>query len=188
MNKFILSIFILFTFTGLALFASDETAEDGPSKLQEKLMNLGFQVFRGNVEAPDFSLKNLDGDDISLSSYRGKLVFLNFWATWCGPCREEMPSMQALYDNLNEAGFEIVAVNLQESQRTVSKFINQNGYTFPVLLDSNGKVGGTYGARSIPTSYLIDTDGNAVGFIVGSRSWMEPEVKQTFNDWLPVGK
>lgn len=188
MNKFVLSIFILFTFTGLALFAADETAEDGPSELQVKLMNLGFQVFRENVEAPDFTLKNLDGDDISLSSYRGKLVFLNFWATWCGPCREEMPSMQALYDDLNEDGFEIVAVNLQESQRTVSKFIDQNGYTFPVLLDSNGKVGGTYGARSIPTSYLIDTKGNAVGFIVGSRSWTEPEVKQTFNNWLPAGK
>ena len=175
----ILFIFIALLFGFSSLFAADES--DGlPAPIQQSLIDLGFRVFKAPVEAPDFELENLAGGKTKLSSYRGKVVFLNFWATWCPPCRAEMPSMQALYEELGNDHFEIVGIDLQESRRTVQDFVNEYELTFPILLDSTGAVGATYGARSIPTTFLIDRDGNAIGFLVGSRSWEGIEVESIF--------
>ena len=152
------------------------TEEEGPNEFQTSLMQLGFQVFKTPIEAPDFTLADLDGADISLRSYKGKVVLLNFWATWCPPCRAEMPSIEEMYGELKDRKFEILAVDVQESLATVKDFIEENEYTFPILLDTNGSVGAVYGARSIPTTYLIDTNGYAVGFLVGSREWNDEGV------------
>ena len=92
--------------------------------------------------------------------------------------------MQALYEKLGNDSFEIVAVDVQEPQRTVVSYIEENGFTFPVLLDSNGRIGATYGARSIPTTFLIDKDGNALGYLVGSRTWEGPEIESLFTDLI----
>jgi thiol-disulfide isomerase/thioredoxin len=156
--------------------ATDET-EEAPTAIQSGLMELGFRVFKSPVEAPEFEIADIDGNSVTLSSYRGKVILLNFWATWCPPCRAEMPSMQRLYESLEGEAFEIVAVDLQESERAVRDFVKEYGLTFPVLIDSTGKVGATYGARSIPTTYLVDADGNAIGYLVGSREWDGEEVE-----------
>jgi peroxiredoxin len=175
----------LFTaFLALSVSVVFGSLHETESELQSNLMELGFRVFKEPADAPDFELENLAGETISLSSYRGKLVFLNFWATWCGPCRSEMPSMQVLYDSLGNDSFEIVAIDLQESRKAVQAFVDEFEFTFPVLLDSSGRVGSQYGARSIPTTYLIDTEGRAIGFFIGSRSWEGPEIKNYFETLL----
>ncbi len=135
------------------------------------LMKAGVQLFDEKMEAPAFTLKDLDGNDVTLSSYKGKVVLLNFWATWCPPCRAEMPSMQRLSDGLEGEKIELIAVNVAESTKTVEKFIEENGYTFTVLLDPNAYIAATYGFRSIPTTYIIDAEGYALGMVVGSQEW-----------------
>jgi thiol-disulfide isomerase/thioredoxin len=155
--------------------------------IQDKLMNLGIAIPQSKVEAIDFELEDLDGNKRSLSSYRGKVVFLNFWATWCGPCRIEMPSMQRVYDELKDEGFVIVAVNIREDKKLVKKFIDNNGLTFPVLLDKTGRVAGIYSARSIPMTYIIDREGNLVGRTIGAREWDTEEIQAVFREILEKG-
>lgn len=111
--------------------------------------------------APGFQLQSLDGQTISLSDLRGSPVLLNFWATWCGPCRLEMPFLQEVYEDQEWAarGLVMLAVNLQEPGETVRKFVEENGFTFTVLLDTGGEVGNLYNISGIPTTYFIDNDG-----------------------------
>ena len=109
--------------------------------------------------APDFTLKGLDGQEVSLSDFRGKPVLLNFWANWCGPCRLEMPFLQEIYEKWNGKGLVLLAVNLQENQGTVEDFINGAGYTFPVLLAPGNQVPLSYNIRGIPATFFIDADG-----------------------------
>ena len=165
---------------GSFAFGADETEE--PSNFESELMGLGFRVFREPADAPDFELEDLQGNKVSLASFEGKLVFLNFWATWCGPCRAEMPSMQALYESLGNESFEIVAINLRESRNLVQEFVDEFEFTFQVLLDTSGQVSASYGTRNIPTSYLIGPDGKAIGFMIGSRTWEDPEVESLFRE------
>jgi thiol-disulfide isomerase/thioredoxin len=160
-------------------------ALEGESELEEKLGNLGFQIPTGRLEAIDFSLNDLSGKEKTLSSYSGNVVFLNFWATWCGPCRAEIPSMEQLYGELREEGFVILAVNSQEHSEQVSTFVEETEMSFPVLLDSTGKVGATYGVRAIPTTYIIDAVGVVRGRMVGSRSWYSPQIVSLVKELLP---
>ena len=137
----------------------------------------GLTALREPTKIVDFQLQNVQGENVSLSSFEGKVVVLNFWASWCGPCRSEIPSMQALYEELEPEGFEIVAVNLQEPLSTVAAFVKEYRMSFTVLLDSSGEIGGTYGASSIPTTYVIDRNGFAVSGIIGSIQWDTPQMK-----------
>lgn len=121
--------------------------------------------------APDFELTTIDGETARLSDYKGKKVILNFWATWCPPCRAEMPDMQNYYEEqaLDE-NVEILAVNLTTEDRGLDKitaFIEEFSLTFPVPMDTEGKIGELYQAATIPTSYMIDTDGRVQNKIVG---------------------
>jgi len=133
----------------------------------------------------DFSLKDLSGQEQNLSSYAGKLVFLNFWATWCGPCRAEIPSMEELYLELRNEGLVIVAVNSQEAREQVAGFVENIGMSFPVLLDTDGRVGTAYSIRAIPTTYIIDPQGYILGRMVGTRDWHTPEIISLARDLLP---
>jgi thiol-disulfide isomerase/thioredoxin len=150
--------------------------DDARAEIQEVLSGFGIQTFRGRIEAVDFSLDSLDGGETSLSDLRGRFVFLNFWATWCPPCREEMPSMETLYTALEDAPFEMIAVNVREDRNTVEGFIDEFGYTYPVLLDGNGSVSTNYGVRGIPTTFFIGPDGTVLGMLVGTRYWDEDDV------------
>jgi peroxiredoxin len=126
----------------------------------------------GNVEvgqpAPDFSLPDLSTNTVTLSLYRGqKVVLMDFWATWCGPCRMAMPDLQDLQDKFKDRGFEILSVNQGESAEQVRNFIQRKKYTFHVVLDQDGAVGGKYGVRGIPTLVLVDKKGVVQWLSVG---------------------
>lgn len=112
--------------------------------------------------APDFSLQTLGGETVKLSDYQGKKVLLNFWATWCGPCRQEMPAMQDFYDEYSDE-IEILAVNVTSSEKTVDDvqdFIDEFDFTYPTLLDTDTGVSEVYKAVGLPTTYFIGTDGS----------------------------
>ncbi|MEK4254808.1 redoxin domain-containing protein [Ureibacillus sp. FSL K6-2830] len=120
--------------------------------------------------APEFTLTDLSGADVKLSDFKGKIVILNFWATWCPPCREEMPAMQKFYEQNKENGIEIVAVNLtniDNGVQAVESFVQDYGLTFPILLDKDGVVGNTYGILTLPTSYILDPKGGVIQKIIG---------------------
>lgn len=107
----------------------------------------------------DFTLEDLDGNMVSLSDFKGKKIFINFWATWCPPCKAEMPDIEKLYQETKDGDLVILAVNIGDDKRTVQDFITKNKYSFKVLLDTDSKVGELYQASSIPTSYFVDTEG-----------------------------
>lgn len=120
--------------------------------------------------APDFELRTLDGNKAKLSDYKGKIVILNFWATWCPPCQAEMPHMQSFYEQNHNKGIEIVAVNLTSSDRglyKVKEFVNKHHLTFPILLDEEGTVENMYDTIAIPTTYIIDQEGFITEKITG---------------------
>lgn len=119
--------------------------------------------------APDFELETLDGETVSLSDFRGQAVLLNLWATWCPPCRAEMPAIEATYLDYAKQGFVVLAVNAtnQDDRRKIDEFIAQQGLTFPVLLDWDGRVSQLYQLRSLPTSFFIDREGIIRDVVVG---------------------
>jgi peroxiredoxin len=122
--------------------------------------------------APDFSLPAQDGKSVALSSYRGKTVLLNFWATWCGPCQQEMPSLEALYQRFKNRGFVIVGVSLdEEGWPVVQEFLQRVPVTFPLLLDAVQSVSDTYQIFRIPETYLIDAEGKIVDKFVGPQDY-----------------
>jgi thiol-disulfide isomerase/thioredoxin len=107
----------------------------------------------------DFNLEDLSGNKVALSGLSGKKVFLNFWATWCPPCKAEMPDIEELYQETKESDLVIIAVNVGEDKKTVQDFMDANSYNFTVLLDTDGKVSQLYQVSGIPTSYFVDTEG-----------------------------
>jgi thiol-disulfide isomerase/thioredoxin len=157
-----------------------ETEEEGSPPIGEETRRLleasGLRVFKERVPSIDFTLPHLDGGQVSLSDYQGSVVLLNFWATWCPPCREELPSMVRLQEELGADNFTILAVSLREEREIVSSFLEENGFDLPVLLDGSGAVGTQYGVRGIPTSYVLDANGRVLGMLVGAREWDDPEV------------
>ena len=124
------------------------------------------------VPAPNFTLPGLDGKMVSLDDYKGKVVLLNIWATWCPPCVEEMPSMEKLYQELKGEDFEILAVSIDESgAEAVNPFMEKHKLGFPVLLDTKGDIKTLYQATGIPESFIIDKDGIIIEKIIGPREW-----------------
>jgi peroxiredoxin len=125
--------------------------------------------------APAFSLPVLGGDEpLSLGSLRGKVVLLNFWATWCKPCEDEMPAMESLYRTLGSQDFELVAVSVDDDPQRVEEFTAQMGLTFSVLLDPEKRVADAYQSYRFPESYLIDREGVLVTRYIGPRDWDAP--------------
>jgi len=124
--------------------------------------------------APDFTLEDLDGNKVSLKDFKGeKIVYLNFWATWCPPCRMEMPDLNRLYEEYKDEDVIVLAVNLGESEKIVREFIEENQYTFPVLLDKSQKVGINYNTFAIPTSVIIDKEGVVRVYVPGLLTYEE---------------
>ena len=120
------------------------------------------------TKAIDFKLKDLEGKELSLSDLKGKKVFLNFWATWCPPCKEEMPEIEKLYQETKDGDLVIVAIEIGEPLSTVKSFIDSNKYNFKVLLDTDNSVATKYNISGIPTSYFIDVNGNITSKSVGA--------------------
>ncbi|MGA2409342.1 MAG: TlpA disulfide reductase family protein [Candidatus Binataceae bacterium] len=137
-------------------------------------------------EAADFSLPALDGQMIALSSLRGKVVFLNVWATWCPPCREEMPAIEALYEKFkDDKNFVVLAVS-QDSDgiAPVASYVKKNGFKFDVLLDPENKVGEAYDVSGIPETFIIDQRGRIVAHHVGPYDWANPEIRDALQELI----
>jgi len=121
--------------------------------------------------AIDFTLPDINGLSHTLSDYKGKLIFLNFWATWCPPCKAEMPSMEKMYNESDKNKFVVLAVNVGESEGKVKKFAETHKYTFPILIDKDAKISLKYRAYGIPLTYVIDQKGEIIARISGAREW-----------------
>ncbi len=141
------------------------------------------------IPAPDFTLTDQYGNSHTLSDYKGKTVFLNFWATWCGPCKSEMPDIQKLYESYGENSEDLVVLAVANpggqdvSQEEIEQFLEDNGYTFPVLMDDTGMTLAYYGISAFPTTFMIDTNGNVYGYVPGAMTAdiMESIVQQTMD-------
>ena len=129
--------------------------------------SMGSRVPAVGMPVEDFRLTDLDGKTHSLSQYRGKIILLNFWATWCKPCTTEMPAMQACYDKLREKGFVVLAINELEDDAKVREHIKQHGHTFPVLMDRDNKVANQFGVFGLPVSVFVDEKGVVQEYIKG---------------------
>ncbi len=134
---------------------------------------------------PQFTLSDLTGKQVSLSEFQGKLVLINFWASWCGPCLSEMPALQRLYSRLKDEGFVILAIGVDDDAESLRKFTEKYGLTFPVLFDEGSKIKRLYGLTGVPESFFVGRDGRLIMVpdpadnspvvrIVGPRDWDSP--------------
>jgi len=133
-------------------------------------------------DAPDFVLQDLNGDKYQFSEYAGKGIFLNFWGTWCEPCKREMPYMERQYQYYKNHGVEVLAVNVGESNIAVENFAKEYGLTFPILLDKKLEVLNAYGVDPLPTTFLIDKNGKVVKIITG------PMTERDIRDYMELIK
>lgn len=139
---------------------------------KEAYSKLGAVYPRRVKEAPKFNLKDLNGNTVTLQDLRGKPILLNFWATWCQACKEELPSMQRLHEAMKNEGVQVIAISIDRAgPEKVREYIDHYKVTFPVLLDPNQETRHEYFIMGLPTSYLIDAEGKLRGFVSGSREW-----------------
>lgn len=157
-KSFILLSIILFLFL---LGGCTANKESEPANLPAEEEEKTFPQI-GSL-APTFTLKNLEGEEVALESYRGKIVVLNFWGSWCPPCKEEMPYLEAFYKEENRYNAKLLTVNIMQeedvSPEVIQSFVTQNGYTFPVLLDEGSQVAQNYGVYGIPQTFILDENG-----------------------------
>ena len=175
-NRF-LSVTVITAAIFCSCTAKAQSFPASTSDLADVFSEANLPFYKSKISPREFSLPSLAGETQNLGALRGKVVFLNFWATWCGPCRLEMPSMEALYKQNREKGLEIIAINCGEGRQEVQAFMKENGLSFPALLDEDGKVSSSYGIQAIPTSYIIDRNGNIVSRLVGSINWNTAKIQ-----------
>lgn len=132
---------------------------------------IGLQLFEERPQAPNFTLRRINGKNLRLSDLRGKVVFVNFFATWCSPCRWEMPEMESLYQSFKGKNFEIVAISIDSTPNPIKPFADSMNLTFPIVHDGAQRVARSYGFRGPPLSFLIDRKGRIVGGASGPRRW-----------------
>lgn len=171
--------------------AEAETAETEETEIKETEIEETEAEELVLPPAIDFTLKDQFGNTHTLSDYKGKTVFLNFWATWCPPCRREMPDIQNIYETYDTEGEDglivlgIAAPNMgsEGSEEEITQFLEENGYTYPVVMDTTGEIFSAYGITSFPTTFMIDRDGNVFGYASGqlSQSMMESIIQQTMD-------
>lgn len=166
-HKFIIFLILLF----LSSFSHSEAIDED---LFIKAKIIPAKIIK---KAPNFTLEDIYGKKVELYSLRGRVVLLAFWATWCSPCKKEMPSMESLYQQFKSKGFVLLAISVDyEKKEKVKEFVEKNGYNFPVLLDSKLHAYHLYDVKGIPTAILIDKQGRIIGKAVGPRDWNTPEV------------
>ena len=138
--------------------------------------------------APDFTLNDQYGNTHTLSDYKGKTIFLNFWATWCPPCRAEMPEIQEIYEEYGENASDVIILGIagpdygrEGSVEEITRFLSENGYTYPVVMDEGGLFAYYYGITAYPTTFMIDKDGNVYGYVAGqiTKDIMQSIIEQT---------
>jgi len=147
------------------------------------LRSLGLRPIPEGKDFPDISFRDMNDETRQLSDFRGRVILLNFWASWCPPCRAEMPSMDILSRKLDGTDFVMIPVNVQESSEMVTSFINEFGIDFPVFLDLNGDAAKAVGVTALPTSILIDRNGNALAVVTGAFEWDEDKFISMMRHW-----
>jgi thiol-disulfide isomerase/thioredoxin len=173
----------------LLVFVSFTLAHAGAQSRVDPLVLLAkadFQTPTGPLASQDFTLPTLDGHSMKLSSLRGSVVLLNFWATWCPPCQAEIPSMESFFGKLKDKGLKILAVDVGENKTKVQDFVKKTGMKVTVLLDVDGQIGQLYGAQSIPTTYVIGAKGDIIARTIGGRDWDTPQMLTLFQTLLAV--
>ncbi|MBQ9698752.1 MAG: TlpA family protein disulfide reductase, partial [Acidaminococcaceae bacterium] len=176
------------------LAAEADGTVQGTQTVQNKINNTDKNANQNkgaSIPAVPFTLTDQYGRTHTLSQYKGKVIFLNFWATWCPPCRAEMPDIQKLYERSPQEGEDAVTVlgvaspglGNEKDEAGIKAFMKENGYTYPVLMDKKGELFRAYGIRAIPTTYMIDRNGNLAGRVQGALSAenLERIVKQVLN-------
>lgn len=166
--------------------SSTETQEEATETEPEEEEEAAEEV--KTIPAIDFTLKDQYGNTHTLSDYKGKTVFLNFWSTWCSPCRAEMPDIQKLYEEFQQEDVVILGVaapglGREKSEEGIKGFLEENGYTYPVVMDTDAEAFQAYGINSFPTTFMIDKDGNVFGYIPGqlSEETMRDIIRQTMD-------
>jgi len=155
------------------------TAEGGEDGLFSKIM---INPIKGDKHAPDFSLKDLNGNKVGIKQFKGKIIFLNFWATWCAPCKEEMASLEVLHQQFKEKNFVLLAISVDYGGlKSVQEFMDKHRYTFPVLLDPKSEALDLFNVKGIPTTFIIDKKGRMIGRAIGPRDWKSQEVVSLVN-------
>ena len=139
--------------------------------------------FSNSAKAPDFNLKDQYGVVHSLENYKGKVIFLNFWATWCPPCKKEMPDVESIYKEYGENKKDVIILGVNsEKENEVKKFLKDKGYTFPTVIDENSEVMRKYFIQAFPTSFVIDKEGNVYGYVMGGLT--KEQIKQVIEEVL----
>jgi thiol-disulfide isomerase/thioredoxin len=162
---------VVFGFAGLSFLQIDLFAKTENQKLEQLFSDVGVLPIPPDTDPLEIKLEDPTGRPISLGEFRGKIVFINFWTTWCLACVIEMPSMQKLHQKFKDKDFVMVAINLQESASRVEQFYKEHKLTFTTLLDTTGDVGAGLGIRSIPTTFILDKNGRIIGKALGPREW-----------------
>jgi len=174
-KKTLLPLFLLFTLSIAAYtFLGDRfgtAAVAGTDKTDTLFEEMGIFMIPDETEPVDFELMSTEGKKIRLSDYRGNIVFLNFWATWCMPCRIEMPDMEKLHTKMENRKFAMIAVSLKESAKDVKAYFKENKLTFTGVLDTDGSTAKAFRIVSIPTTYILGKKGGIIGVAMGPRAW-----------------
>jgi peroxiredoxin len=153
--------------------------------LKQNNSYLKYSPLKTGRQAPNFTLPALDGKRVGLSDHRGHVVLVNIWATWCPPCIDEMPSMEALYQELKEENFEILAISIDATgTEAVAPFMKKNNLSFPALLDPAGTIKTIYQTTGVPESFIINKHGILVEKIIGPRNWADPATVRYFRDLI----
>jgi peroxiredoxin len=146
-----------------------------------------LEPMKDNSPTPDFTLPTPEAKKLALKDFRGKIVFLNFWASWCVPCREEMPAMERLYLEFKEKNFVVLAIAVKDRREDSIQFVKELKLTYPIGLDPEGKVGLLYGAWGLPTTYLIGPKGEGLARAWGPAEWYGPAARKLIKE-LTEGK
>lgn len=157
----------------VGLLVGQQWADDSVAKGQVATAAVSSEIIPEQKRrlAPDFELVDLAGDLHKLSDYKGRVVFLNFWATWCGPCKKEAPSLQRLYQSIRGEEFELLAISTDKEKNPIGPFVDRYNLTFPILWDWEQKAAKHYRVAGIPVSLLIDRQGRVASRIMGGREW-----------------
>jgi thiol-disulfide isomerase/thioredoxin len=174
---FFLSLLCFFIFSPLPVFSEN--------KKEDLYRTAGIQPIKGTTKVPNLNLTDLKGKKWETKDFKGKVIFLNFWATWCGPCKEEMPSMEELYQQFKSKDFLFLTISVDyEKKEIVKEFIEKHRYTFPVLLDPQCVTLDLFQVKGIPTTFLIDKKGIMIGKATGPKNWKKPEFVSIVNTLL----
>ena len=147
------------------------------SEMTPLLKPLDLVGYASRTAPPHFSGSTIDTRGVSMRDLRGKVVLMNFWASWCAECRPEMPVLERLHRELAPQGFAVIGVNAREESEAVRRYARELGLTFPLVLDPDGKIKALYGVVGIPTTFLVGRDGRAVAFAIGPREWASPPAR-----------